>query len=220
MEHLQDIHRDAGPGTTFAVRIFSILFVTGLRKVFGSPGETLIARWQIFSHPPDTDHECLPRLSRPAQSLHCRSVLPVQSLPLLIVGIALFFFAQMRVYTLNSNDRLSVVVLAIVLVWMAGFVFCYGKQSFRAALFPLLFLLFMVPIPTAALDNIVLALQKGSAVMTYALFRLVGVPVLWQHFKFLLPGVEIEIAAECSGIRSSSALFITSMLDRIRVSSL
>jgi len=49
-------------------------------------------------------------------------------------------------------------------------------------------------------------------VMTYALFKLFGVPVLWRHFKFLLPGVEIEIAQECSGIRSSSALFITSIL--------
>ncbi len=48
--------------------------------------------------------------------------------------------------------------------------------------------------------------------MTYALFRLLGVPVLWRHFKFLLPGVEIEIAEECSGIRSSLALFITSIL--------
>ncbi len=48
--------------------------------------------------------------------------------------------------------------------------------------------------------------------MTYALFKLFGVPVLWQHFKFVLPGVEIEIAKECSGIRSSLALFITSIL--------
>jgi len=48
--------------------------------------------------------------------------------------------------------------------------------------------------------------------MTYAVFKLLGVPVLWQHFKFLLPGVEIEIAEECSGVRSTFALFITSIL--------
>jgi exosortase len=75
-----------------------------------------------------------------------------------------------------------------------------------------LFLLLMIPLPTVALDSIVLALQKGSAVVTYALFKLFGVPVFWQHFKFLLPGVEIEIAEECSGIRSSLALFITSLV--------
>ncbi len=135
-----------------------------------------------------------------------------KSVPLLAAGVALFCFAQTRLSTINSNDRLSVVVLALVLVWISGFMLCYGVESFQAALFPLLFLILMVPIPTVVLDNIVLALQNGSAVMSYALFKLLGVPVLWRHFKFLLPGVEIEIAEECSGIRSSLALFITSIL--------
>ena len=48
--------------------------------------------------------------------------------------------------------------------------------------------------------------------MTYALFKILGIPVLWRHFTFVLPGVEIEIAKECSGIRSSLALVITSVL--------
>jgi len=131
---------------------------------------------------------------------------------LLVVGMALLWLTQSRFATLSPIDRLSGVVLAIVLVWMAGFVLCYGMQCFRAALFPLLFLLMMIPVPTIALDKTVVALQEGSAVMTYGLFKLLGVPVLWQHFKFSLPGVEIEIAKECSGIRSSLALFITSIL--------
>jgi exosortase len=137
---------------------------------------------------------------------------PSKSAPLLALGIALYYLAQKQFPTLNSNDHLSVVVLAMVLVWTAGFVLCYGAQSSRAALFPLSFFLLMVPIPTVALDNIVLALQKGSAITTYALFKLFRVPVFWQNFRFVLPGVQIEIAKECSGIRSSLSLFITSIL--------
>lgn len=132
--------------------------------------------------------------------------------PLLIVGIVLFCLAQTRLFTLNSNDHLSVVTLAIILVWIGGFVLCFGAKSFRAARFPLLFLLLMIPIPTAAMDKTIVALQAGSALMTYALFKVLGIPVLWQGFKFSLPGVEIEIAEECSGLRSSLALFITSVL--------
>jgi exosortase len=105
-----------------------------------------------------------------------------------------------------------VMVFGMVLVWIAGFVLCYGMRSFHAALFPLFFLLLMIPIPTLVLDNTVLALQKGSSQVTYALFKLLGVPVFWQGFRFSLPGVEIEIAKECSGIRSSLALFITGIL--------
>ncbi len=97
-------------------------------------------------------------------------------------------------------------------MWIAAFVFCYGTQSFQAALFPLLFLLLMIPIPTVLLDQVIFVLQKGSAIATYGLFKLMGMPVLWQGFKFSLPGVDIEIAKECSGIRSSLALFITGTL--------
>ena len=136
----------------------------------------------------------------------------LKSAPFLAAGAVLFCFAEMRLSALNSIDHLSVVVPAILLIWTAGFVFCYGTQVFRTALFPLFFLLLMIPVPTVALEKIVVALQNGSAVMTYGLFKLFGVPVFWQHFKFLLPGVEIQIAEECSGIRSSSALFITSIL--------
>lgn len=95
---------------------------------------------------------------------------------------------------------------------MAGFVLCYGTESFWAGLFPWLFLLLMIPVPSIALDKIVLTLQNCSAATTYAVFKLLGVPVLLRHFTFLLPGVEIEITQECSGIRSSQALFITSIL--------
>ncbi len=55
------------------------------------------------------------------------------------------------------------------------------------------------------------ALQKGSADVSY-IFRLLGVPVLRQGFVFSLPGLDIEVAEQCSGIRSSVSLFIASIL--------
>jgi exosortase len=132
--------------------------------------------------------------------------------PLLLLGMTLYSFGKMRSSAQGPNDSLSLMVFGIVLVWIAGFVLCYGTRSFRAATFPLFFLLLVIPFPTFVLDNTVLALQKGSAQMTYTLFRLLGVPVFWQDFRFSLPGVEIEIAKECSGIRSSLALFVTGLL--------
>src|SRR5580658_8266865 len=54
-------------------------------------------------------------------------------------------------------------VLEMILVWAAGFVFCYGTQAFRSALFTFSFLFLAVPLPTTWLDQIVFALQRGSA---------------------------------------------------------
>jgi exosortase len=44
------------------------------------------------------------------------------------------------------------------------------------------------------------------------LFRLSGIPFLKEGPVFHLPGMSIEVAKECSGIRSSLALFITAIL--------
>src|SRR5262249_49767303 len=58
----------------------------------------------------------------------------------------------------------------------------------------------------------IVLLQKGSAEVTYVIFDLLGVPVYREGFFFALPGLAIEVAEECSGIRSSLALLITGVL--------
>lgn len=59
------------------------------------------------------------------------------------------------------------------------------------------------------LDWTIYFLQCGSTSVAHFLFRILGVPVLRQGFLLTVPGVTIEVAKECSGIRSSMALFIT-----------
>src|SRR5207245_1945207 len=68
------------------------------------------------------------------------------------------------------------------------------------------------PIPDFLLNRVIFWLQTGSAEVSYAVFELLGVPIFRTGFVFALPGVTIEVAKECSGIRSSLALLITSLL--------
>jgi exosortase len=137
---------------------------------------------------------------------------PLPSTLLLIPGILSYWTAQNLPSSGDSNYRLSLVVLAILFTWGAAFVLCYGIQCFRAAAFPLVFLLFMIPLPVVIMDNVILLLQKGSAEVSYVLFKLLGIPVFRNGFTFTLPGVDIEVAKECSGIRSTVALLITGVL--------
>jgi exosortase len=131
---------------------------------------------------------------------------------LLIAGIMLYRLSHRLSVNLDQNDYLSLAIFSFVIVLIGAFVLSYGTKAFRAAAFPLLFLLLMVPVPGFLLERIVLALQRGSAEVADGLFKLSGVPVLRQGFTFSLPNVTINIAYECSGIRSSLALFITSLL--------
>lgn len=131
---------------------------------------------------------------------------------LAFAGSVLFVLADRSSFPREGNWQLSLETLAVLLVWAGGFLLCYGFVAFRAAAFPLLFLLLMVPLPDVILDRATYALQAGSTEITYLIFQLVGTPVSRHGFLLSVPGVTIEVAKECSSIRSSIALFITCLL--------
>jgi len=131
----------------------------------------------------------------------------------LFVAGALFYLSGPRYAALTSeNGQLSIAIFSVVLIWVGGFVLCYGTGAFRMGLFPVLFLFLMVPIPNFFLNRAVVWLQTWSAEVSYAVFDVLGVPVFRTGFIFSLPGVTIEVAKECSGIRSSLVLVIMSLL--------
>jgi exosortase len=108
-----------------------------------------------------------------------------------------------------KTEKLSFEIVSLVVLWIAGFIFCYGTESFARARFPLLFLLLLVPIPQFVVEKVTFALQLGSYDVAYGLLRVLGVPVLREGFILHLPVIDLEVAKECSGIRSSIALLVT-----------
>jgi exosortase len=137
------------------------------------------------------------------------SIVPGASLALLSI---FFYWLVNRSSFPKGNWQLALETLCVVLVWIAGFLLCYGFAALRAAAFPLLFLLLMVPLPDVILDRAIYALQSGSTEISYLIFQMVGTPVSRHGFLLSVPGVTIEVAKECSSIRSSIALFITCLL--------
>jgi exosortase len=76
----------------------------------------------------------------------------------------------------------------------------------------LFFLLLLVPFPGFVVDKAIFALQAGSSDVAYGLLRMLNVPVLKEGFTLQLPFVNLEVAKECSGIRSSIALLVTMLV--------
>lgn len=128
------------------------------------------------------------------------------------LGVAVSIIGGTAHAGLNENDFLSLMSISNVTLWLGGFLLFYGASTFRAALFPLLFLYFMVPIPSVFLNSFILFLQKGSTEVVNLLFKLTGTPFHREEFVFALPGLSIRVAEQCSGIRSSIALLITGLL--------
>ena len=129
---------------------------------------------------------------------------------LALAGLALSFLSY-RALNVPATT-LMVAMLGVALAWVGGFVMMYGLASARAALFPLGFLLFMIPIPTVVMDGATQFLKNGSSEAVAGLFTLTGTPFHREGFVFSLPSFVIEIADECSGIRSSIALLLTGLL--------
>jgi exosortase len=135
----------------------------------------------------------------------------VAGLAIALGGAALAWFGQAAAAT-GTRDALSLSVAGAVVMWLGGFIALYGWKAFRAGLFPLLFLAFTIPFPSAAIEGATLFLKTGSAAAVDGLFTLTGTTYHRDSFVFSLPTVAIEIADECSGIRSSIGLLLTSLL--------
>ena len=132
---------------------------------------------------------------------------------LLVMAGILVYVAEIKWGPLlGPTDVLTPMVAAFLLIWLGGFVCLYGRPAFRQALFPLGFLFFMVPIPAVLLDHIVVLLQKGSTEAVDGIFTITALPVQRDGFVFTLSNLAIEVAEQCSGIRSSLYLLLTSLV--------
>jgi exosortase len=120
-------------------------------------------------------------------------------LAVLALALALLLLGQLGAELFLA--RLSLVIL------LAGLVLLFlGSNFLRALLFPLAFLLLMIPIPAILFNQITFPLQiEASRVATFVL-RLLGVPVLREGNVIILPVMSLEVAEACSGIRSLMSL--------------
>lgn len=112
----------------------------------------------------------------------------------------------------DPEDALALVILAFALLLISACACFLGRRTMRALAFPLGFLVFMAPLPTALSTWMETQLQQASASAAYGLFRAGGATVFRQENLFQLPGINLFVAPECSGIHSTIALFITSLL--------
>jgi exosortase C (VPDSG-CTERM-specific) len=128
-----------------------------------------------------------------------------------VIGFGAFVAASWG-SELTPNDNLAVLAFTFVCAILAGGFLFLGGRWMRSAAFPMAFLFFLAPMPDGIAWWIERVSVLASADVTAALLKLTGVPFLRDGTIFTLPGIALEIARECSGIRSSWVLFITSLI--------
>ena len=98
-----------------------------------------------------------------------------------------------------QRSSLIVVMAGLVLLMM-------GRDALKTLMFPIAFMLFMVPLPAIVVNAVAFPLQLFAArTAEFCLFNF-GIPVLREGNVIVLAGTTLEVAEACSGIRSLQAL--------------
>jgi exosortase len=131
---------------------------------------------------------------------------------LLALALVIGGYARWGMGATPGDVRLSLGMFALVMWWLASVLLCFGARTFHSFLFPLCFLFLMVPIPDFALSRIIEFLQQQSALAARIMFRAARVPVTQDGIMLSIPNLDIEVSLECSSIRSSLMLVVTTMV--------
>jgi len=115
-------------------------------------------------------------------------------------------------WRLTASEGLSASIFSLVVWWIGGVIACFGMEIFRSHLFPVCFLFLIVPLPERALHWTTVFLQHQSAWAASVLFQLIGVPVTRDGVVLSIPGLTIQVAEECSSIRSSTVLVVVALI--------
>jgi exosortase len=149
-----------------------------------------------------------PAKKLPLVSRYC----PKLGIPLALSGIVLFLKTNREPLVVAGAGCQPITTAAIVLFWAGSFISFYGLEGFQISLAPWCFLSLVVPLPASLLNKLVVFMQDESANVANILFQFIGLPAFRNGFRFSLPGIDIEIAKQCSGIRSAIALVLANSL--------
>jgi exosortase len=137
---------------------------------------------------------------------------PLSELCLAVPVLAVAAWLNFRTTFAAGDLSLTLSIFLWIASILAIFANVYGWHSFSRLRFPLLFSLLAVPLPERAISALITTLQWGSADAANLLFRLFRVPVVRDGLVFSFTEIEIEVARECSSIRSSTILVVTSLV--------
>lgn len=97
--------------------------------------------------------------------------------------------------------------VSIIGALAGSLLFLFGWPRLRVMLFPLAFLLLMVPLPALIFNKIAFPLQLLASQVGEKSINAMDIPILREGNVLILANATLEVAEACSGIRSLVSLF-------------
>lgn len=121
-------------------------------------------------------------------------------IPLMLTGIATLILGDLGAENFLMRSSLLVIIAGLIL-------FHFGSQILRAVAFPLVFLVFMIPLPGVIFYAVTFPLQRLAAEQAAWILETIGIPVLLDGNIIHLTQMSLGVTEACSGIRSLISLF-------------
>ena len=127
-------------------------------------------------------------------------------------GLALVLLSGAQLYIATLGAELFTTRMAFIEAVVGTVLFLGGTQALKVLAFPLMLLLFMVPIPAIIYNRITFPLQLFASQVAATALELLGVPVLRDGNVLELPSQKLSVVEACSGIRSLLSLTFLSLV--------
>jgi exosortase len=118
---------------------------------------------------------------------------------LLLIGVLQYMAGYIAVEYFTMRTSIIPVLCGIVLLFM-------GFRALKALALPILYLIFMIPVPYIIYNSISFSLKLYVTEISVAIIKLMGVVVLNDGNILHFPDVTLEVADACSGMRSLISL--------------
>jgi exosortase len=127
-------------------------------------------------------------------------------------GLALLLYSAVQLYVATIGAELFLSRTAFVIALAGVLLFLAGREVLRKLSFPLLLLLFMIPIPGVVYNRITFPLQLIASQAAAVALSLMGIPVLRRGNVLELSHQTLSVVEACSGIRSLLSLTFLSLV--------
>lgn len=120
---------------------------------------------------------------------------------------SLFVHTVSTWWDINFLSGFAMIFAIWGLVWTL-----WGRRALWTLRFPMLFLLFMVPLPGVLLISISFKMKMMAATLATYFVKLIGIPATQAGSTISIPGISVIVDDTCSGLRSLISLIALSSL--------
>jgi len=118
----------------------------------------------------------------------------------LLTGILMFLFGL-------RQDYIFVQALSLIPVLFGLTGYLYGKSMAKLLLFPILYLILLVPPPLGIIDSITVPMRHGISILTEQILFFLNYPISRKGLLLTIGYSDIFMGAPCSGFRSLITMF-------------